>query len=307
MKVLVCDKTEKECIEQMRSAGLTVDTQFDITPEQLMTVLPDYDIAVVRSRTKIRQPLIDVCPNLKLIVRGGVGLDTIDVDYARGKGITVKNTPLASSASVAELAIGYLFMLARSLYKASATMKAEKWDKKSFEGDEIGGKTLGIIGLGNIGSEVAKRAIVLGMKVIAYDPTSKGIFGVPFVSLDELITQADYITLHLPKTKESANMIDTAQFAMMKTGVRIVNCARGGIINEDALYEALVSGKVAAAALDVFAEEPPTDWKLLKLDNVIASPHIGAATKEAQTRIGAEVAQIVAEFARTSAPQPEMA
>ncbi len=307
MKVLVCDKTEKECIEQMRSAGLTVDTQFDITPEQLMTVLPDYDIAVVRSRTKIRQPLIDVCPNLKLIVRGGVGLDTIDVDYARGKGITVKNTPLASSASVAELAIGYLFMLARSLYKASASMKAEKWDKKSFEGDEIGGKTLGIIGLGNIGSEVAKRAMVLGMKVIAYDPTSKGIFGVPFVTLDELIAQADYLTLHLPKTKESANMIAAEQFAKMKTGVRIINCARGGIINEDALYDALVSGKVAGAALDVFAAEPPTDWKLLKLDNVIASPHIGAATKEAQTRIGAEVAQIVAEFARTAAPQPEIA
>lgn len=307
MKVLVCDKTEKECIEQMRSAGLTVDTQFEITPEQLMTVLPDYDIAVVRSRTKIRQPLIDVCPNLKLIVRGGVGLDTIDVDYARGKGITVKNTPLASSASVAELAIGYLFMLARSLYKASAGMKAEKWDKKSFEGDEIGGKTLGIIGLGNIGSEVAKRAIVLGMKVIALDPTSKGIFGVPFVSLDELLAQSDYITLHLPKTKDSANLIAAEQFAKMKTGVRIINCARGGIVNEDALYDALVSGKVAGAALDVFAAEPPTDWKLLKLDNVIASPHIGAATKEAQTRIGAEVAQIVAEFARTSAPQPEAA
>lgn len=307
MKVLVCDKTEKECIEQMRAAGLTVDTQFEITPEQLMTVLPDYDIAVVRSRTKIRQPLIDVCPNLKLIVRGGVGLDTIDVDYARGKGITVKNTPLASSASVAELAIGYLFMLARSLYKASAGMKAEKWDKKSFEGDEIGGKTLGIIGLGNIGSEVAKRAMLLGMKVIALDPTSKGIFGVPFVSLDELLAQSDYITLHLPKTKDSANLIAAEQFARMKTGVRIVNCARGGIVNEDALYDALVSGKVAGAALDVFASEPPTDWKLLKLDNVIASPHIGASTKEAQTRIGAEVAQIVVDFARNYAPQPELA
>ncbi len=307
MKVLVCDKTEKECIEQMRNAGLTVDTNFEITPEQLMTVLPDYDIAVVRSRTKIRQPLIDVCPNLKLIVRGGVGLDTIDVEYARGKGITVKNTPLASSASVAELAIGYLFMLARSLYKASASMKAEKWDKKSFEGDEISGKTLGIIGLGNIGSEVAKRAMLLGMKVIALDPTSKGIFGVPFVALDELLAQSDYITLHLPKTKDSANLLDAEQFAKMKTGVRLINCARGGIVNEDALYDALVSGKVAGAALDVFASEPPTDWKLLKLDNVIASPHIGAATKEAQTRVGAEVAQIVVDFARNYAPQPELA
>ena len=299
MKVLVCDKTEKECIDQMRAAGLTVDTQFDITPDQLLTVLPAYEAVVVRSRTKIRQPLIDVCPDLKLIVRGGVGLDTIDVEYARGKGIAVKNTPRASSASVAELAIGYLFMLARSLYKASTGMKAEKWDKKSFEGDEIGGKTLGVIGLGNIGMETAKRAQQLGMEVIAYDPTSKGMFGVPFVSLDELLARSDYITLHLPKTKETANMISTEQIAKMKTGVRIVNCARGGIINEDALYDALVSGKVAGAALDVFAEEPPTDWKLLKLDNVIASPHIGAATKEAQTRIGGEVADIVIQFAKT--------
>ena len=307
MKVLVCDKTEKECIEQMRAAGLTVDTQFEITPEQLMTVLPGYDVAVVRSRTKIRQPLIDVCPNLKLIVRGGVGLDTIDVEYARGKGIAVKNTPLASSASVAELAIGYLFMLARSLYKATISMKAEKWDKKSFEGDEIAGKTLGIIGLGNIGTETAKRAQHLGMNVVAYDPTTRQIFGVRMIPLDELLATADYISLHLPKTKESANMIGAEQFARMKTGVRIVNCARGGIITEDALYDALVSGKVAAAALDVFAEEPPTDWKLLKLDNVIASPHIGAATKEAQLRVGAEVAQIVADFARAYVSQPELA
>ena len=307
MKVLVCDKTEKECIEQMRAAGLTVDTHFDIAPEQLLTVLPGYDVAVVRSRTKIRQPLIDVCPNLKLIVRGGVGLDTIDVDYARSKGIVVKNTPRASSASVAELAIGYIFMLARSLYKATASVKAEKWDKKSFEGDEIAGKTLGVIGFGNIGAETAKRASLLGMKIIAYDPTARGAFGVTYVSLDELLATADYITLHLPKTKESANMIGAEQFARMKTGVRIINCARGGIINEDALYDALTSGKVAAAALDVFAEEPPTDWKLLKLDNVIGSPHIGAATREAQTRVGAEVAEIVIEFAQTAIASTEPA
>jgi D-3-phosphoglycerate dehydrogenase len=298
MKVLVCDKTEKECIEQMRAAGLTVETNFEITPEELMTVLPAYDAAVVRSRTKIRQPLIDVCPNLKLIVRGGVGLDTIDVEYARGKGITVKNTPLASSASVAELAIGYMFMLARSLYRATSTMKTEKWDKKSFEGDEISGKTLGLIGLGNIGKETAKRANLLGMTVVAYDPFVKEFAGAKLVTLDELLAVADYISLHLPKTKESAGMIGVEQFGKMKPGVRIINCARGGIINEDALYEALTSGKVAAAALDVFAEEPPTDWKLLKLDNVIGSPHIGAATKEAQTRVGAEVAQIVIDFSK---------
>ena len=173
MKVLVCDKTEKEYIEQMRAAGLTVDVRDDITPEDLPKVLPAYDGMVVRSRTKVRQPLIDVCPNLKVIVRGGVGLDTIDHEYAKSKGIAVMNTPMASSASVAELTIGYMFALARSIYKATSSMKAEKWDKKSFEGDEIGGKTLGLIGVGNIGKEVAKRANALGMTVLAYDPYRK--------------------------------------------------------------------------------------------------------------------------------------
>jgi D-3-phosphoglycerate dehydrogenase len=298
MKILICDKTEQEYIEQMRDAGLTVDVQDDITPEELLNVLPAYDGMVVRSRTKVRQPLIDVCPNLKVIVRGGAGLDTIDHEYARSRGITVMNTPLANGLSVAELALGYMFMLARSLYKATATMKAEKWDKKSFTGDEIGGKTLGIIGYGNIGHEVAIRAAALGMNVIAYDPFVTSHNGAKMVTLDELLAEADYITLHLPKTKESANMIGAEQFARMKNGVRVINCARGGIVNEAALYEALTSGKVSGAALDVFAEEPPTDWKLLKLDNVIASPHIGAGTKEAQARVGAEVAAKLIDFAR---------
>ena len=299
MKILVCDKTESDAIARMRAAGLTVDTNFEITPEELPNVLPAYDGMVVRSRTKVRQPLIDVCPNLKIIVRGGVGLDTIDVEHARSKGITVKNTPKASSASVAELAIGYMFILARSLYKTSATMKAEKWEKKAFEGDEIGGKTLGLIGIGNIGKEVAKRATDLGMNVLAYDPYVKEAEYVKLVALDELLAQADYISLHLPKTKESANMVDKAQFDKMKTGVRLINCSRGGIVNEEALYGALASGKVAGAALDVYAVEPPTDWKLAKLDNVICSPHIGAHTKEAQGRVAAEVADILIEFAKT--------
>jgi D-3-phosphoglycerate dehydrogenase len=298
MKFLICDKTEAEAIARMRTAGLTVDTNFEITPEDLPNVLPAYDGMVVRSRTKVRQPLIDVCPNLKIIVRGGVGLDTIDVEHARSKGIIVKNTPKASSASVAELAIGYMFALARSLHKASATMKAEKWEKKSFEGDEIGGKILGLIGIGNIGKEVAKRAAALGMIVLAYDPYVKESADVKLVSLDELLAKADYISLHLPKTKESANMVDKAQFEKMKTGVRLINCARGGIVNEEALYEALTNGKVAGAALDVYAFEPPTDWKLAKLDNVICSPHIGAQTKEAQGRVAAEVADILIEFAK---------
>ncbi|MDP2994992.1 MAG: NAD(P)-dependent oxidoreductase, partial [Anaerolineales bacterium] len=181
MKILVCDKTESDAIEKMRAAGLMVDTNFEITPEELPNILPNYAGCVVRSRTKIRQPLIDVCPNLKVIVRGGVGLDTIDADYARSKGITVMNTPRASSVSVAELAIGFMFALARNLYKASSTMKAEKWEKKAFEGDEIGGKTLGLIGLGNIGKEVAIRANALGMTVIAYDPYVKEAEGVKLV------------------------------------------------------------------------------------------------------------------------------
>jgi D-3-phosphoglycerate dehydrogenase len=298
MKVLVCDKTEKESIEQMRAAGILVDTNFEISAEELMNVAPKYDVLVVRSRTKVRQPLIDACPNLKLIVRGGVGLDTIDVDYARSKGIVVKNTPLASSASVAELAIGYMFMLARSLYKATASMKAEKWEKKAFEGDEINGKTLGLIGVGNIGKETARRAAALGMTVIAFDPYVQQFDYGELVSLDELLARSDYISLHLPKTEETANMIGAEQFSKMKDGVRIVNCARGGIVDENALYQALESGKVGGAALDVFAVEPPTDWKLIQHDKVIASPHIGAATKEAQNRVGAEVAQIVIEFAK---------
>jgi D-3-phosphoglycerate dehydrogenase / 2-oxoglutarate reductase len=298
MKILVCDKTEAECIDQMRAAGLTVDVRDDITPEQLPSVLPAYDGMVVRSRTKVRQPLLEVCPNLKVIVRGGVGLDTIDVEFAKSKGITVMNTPLASSNSVAELTIGYMFALARSIYQATATMKAEKWEKKAFEGDEIGGKTLGLIGVGNIGKAVASRATALGMTVLAYDPYVKSVDGVKLVSLDVLLEQSDYISLHLPKTKESAGMIGKAQIEKMKKGVRIINCGRGGIIDEAALYEALTSGKVAGAALDVFAEEPPTDWKLVQLPNVIGSPHIGAATKEAQGRIGVEVAEKIIAFAK---------
>jgi D-3-phosphoglycerate dehydrogenase len=302
MKILICDKTEKEAIEQMRAAGLQVDVRDDITPEELPKVLPAYDGMVVRSRTKVRQPLIDACPNLKVIVRGGVGLDTIDAEYARSKGITVMNTPLASSASVAELAIGYMFALARSIYQAGASMKAQKWEKKQFEGIELGGKTLGLIGIGNIGREVARRANALGMTVLAYDPYVNSADGVRIVAMDELLKAADYISLHLPKTKESAGMLGAEAFGKMKAGVRIVNCARGGILDEQALYAALTGGKVAGAALDVFGEEPPTDWKLIQLPNVIASPHIGAATREAQGRVGAEVAQKLIDFASHMQP-----
>ncbi len=299
MKILVCDKTEVECIDRMRAAGLSVDIRDDVTAEQLFTVLPGYDGMVVRSRTKVRQSLLEVCPNLKVIVRGGVGLDTIDVEFARAQGVTVMNTPLASSASVAELTIGFMFALARSIYQTTASMKSEKWEKKAFEGDEIGGKTLGLIGVGNIGKAVASRAIALGMTVIAYDPYAHLVDGVTMIpTLDELLPRVDYLSLHLPKTRESAGMIGKAQLDKMKNGARIINCGRGGIIDEQALYEALTNGKLAGAALDVFSDEPPTDWKLIKLPNVIGSPHLGAATKEAQGRVGAEVAEKLIEFAQ---------
>jgi D-3-phosphoglycerate dehydrogenase len=289
---------ESSAIERMRAAGLTVDVREDITPEELNTVLKDYDGMVVRSRTKVRAPLIDLAPNLKVIVRGGVGLDTIDADYARSKGITVLNTPLSSSASVAELAIGFMIALARAIPATTASMRAGKWEKKKFEGDEIGGKTLGIVGIGNIGKEVAKRALALGMNVIVYDPYAAAPEHLRRVSLDELFAAADYITFHMPLTEETRNMIDAKAFEKMKTGVRIINCARGGIVDEDALYDALVSGKVAGAALDVYAQEPCQGHKLFELEQVIGSPHIGAATREAQKRIGAEVADKLIEFYR---------
>jgi D-3-phosphoglycerate dehydrogenase len=300
MRILICDPTEATAIERMRQAGLEVDVRDDISAEDLPNVIPPYDGMVVRSRTKVRAALIDAAKNLKVIVRGGVGLDTIDADYARSKGITVMNTPLASSASVAELTIAYLFALARSIYPVTASMKAGKWEKKKFEGDELGGKTLGVLGLGNIGKEVARRALALDMHVIAYDPYIKEAKDVKLVSIDELLAQADYITLHLPHTAETHNLIGAAQFAKMKAGVRLVNCARGCIVDEDALYDALVSGKVAGAALDVFAEEPCLGHKLFTLDQVIGSPHIGAATKEAQGRVGAEVADKLIEFYKKS-------
>jgi D-3-phosphoglycerate dehydrogenase len=299
MKIIVCDPTEAEAIQQMRAAGLEVDVRDSIPAEELIQVIGDYDGRVVRSRTKVPAALIDAASQLKVIVRGGVGLDTIDVEHARAKGVAVMNTPAASSAAVAELTLGYMFALARHVYETTASMKAGKWEKKKFKGDELGGKILGIAGIGNIGKEVAKRALALGMQVIAYDPYVPAPQGVEQVQdMDAILKRSDYLTFHLPLTSETRNMIGPDEFAKMKTGVRIINCARGGIIDENALYDALLNGKVAGAALDVYTVEPYQGHKLFTLDQVIGSPHIGAATEEAQGRIGAEVAQILIEFAK---------
>lgn len=290
MKVLICDKTEAEAIEQMRAAGLEVDVRDTITAAELEEVVAEYEALVVRSRTKVRAALIDKASRLKVIVRGGVGLDNIDADYARTKGIEVLNTPAASSISVAELTIGYMFALARHICQATGSMRKGEWEKKKFTGSELFGKTLGIVGMGRIGTEVAQRAHALGMGVEVYDPyiTSSEE---ELISLEELLKTSDYITFHLPHTDETHHMIGPEQFEMMKDGVFIINCARGGVIDEEALYQAISDGKVGGAALDVFEEEPVYGQKLFSLEKVIGSPHIGAATQEAQARIGTEVAE----------------
>ncbi|MCK4450450.1 MAG: 3-phosphoglycerate dehydrogenase [Anaerolineae bacterium] len=298
VKVIVSDSIADKGVEMMRQAGLEVDVKTGLAPEELERIIGGYDVIVVRSATKVRKPLIEAARNLKLIVRAGVGLDNIDVEYARAQGIEVTNTPTASSNAVAELTVSYLFALARRLPQTTASMRAGKWEKKKFRGSEIEGKTLGLVGYGRIGWLVAKKALALGMDIVAYDPYVADPRGLDmeFVSLEELFQRSDYISMHLPLTDETRDLIAGPQFEMMKDGVRLVNCARGGTINEDALYEAIVSGKVVGAALDVYLEEPVRDNKLFELDEVIGSPHVGAATAEAQHRVSVEVAEKVIGF-----------
>jgi D-3-phosphoglycerate dehydrogenase len=307
MKVLICDPTAPDAIQALVDAGIEVDNRPDITAEELVRDAASYDGMVVRSRTKITPEVIDAATNLKIVVRGGVGLDNIDVAYAESKGIAVRNTPKASSDSVAELTIGYLLALARRIPQASSSMAEGEWKKKKLKGTEIAGKTLGLIGLGNIGQAVAKRADALGMDVLFYRRTPTEVPYARQVDLDTLLAESDYISLHVPKTPETTHILDASAFVKMKDGVRIVNCGRGGTLDEDALYDALASGKVAGAALDVYEDEKvdPGNPKLFELkDNdgfrrVIGSPHVGASTGEGQARVGAEVGEILIDFAKS--------
>lgn len=295
-KLLICDSVDAQAVDAMCAAGVEVDVRDTITLDELGQVIGEYDGIVVRSRTKVRAPLLQNPGNLKLIIRGGVGVDSIDVAVAESKGIKVINTPNASSNAVAELALAMMFSLARSLAWADASMKAGKWEKKKLKGSELAGKTLGVIGYGRIGRMLGEKARALGMTVVAYDPY---IQSADLVSLDELLAVADYVSLHIPHTPETHNLLGAAQFATMKKGACIVNAARGGTVDEDALYAALVSGHLAGAALDVFTEEPPQSealHKLIALPQVIATPHIGAATVEAQERIGGEIVKLVQEY-----------
>lgn len=295
MKVLICDATDPKALKMIEEAGIEVVNQPDITPEELLEVIAEYPCMVVRSRTKVTKEVIDAGTSLKAIVRAGVGLDNIDVGYAKEKGVSVLNTPSASTQSVAELTIAYLMALARNIPLMTASMKAGKWEKKSFLGSEISGKILGLIGSGRIGQAVADRAIALGMTVLAYDPYVTQLPNITLAELDDILAEADYISLHVPHTDETHNILDAAAFVKMKDGVYIINCARGGTIDEDALYQAIQKGKVAGAALDVYAEEPLTNPKLFSLDQVIGSPHIGAGTGEAKERVGQVAAQKVIE------------
>ena len=290
-------------VAAMRGAGLEVDEKTDLTPDRLATEIGGYDAIVIRSATKVRAAIIDAADSLQLVVRAGVGLDNVDVAYAEEKGIVVRNTPAASSNSVAELALGHILSLARHIGRGTVSLKAGKWEKKALKGIEIDGKTLGIIGIGRIGCSLARKATPLGMRVIAFDAfleTCPVAGLVEMVDMDGLLAVSDFISLHIPFDPASGSTIGEAQFAKMKDGVRIVNCARGGVIDEAALVAAIKSGKVAAAALDVFETEPPApDHAIFGIENVSLTPHIGAATVEAQARVGAEAAQIVIDFAKS--------
>lgn len=299
MKILILDKISKEGIEMMKKKGIEVDLKTDFPQEKIGEIIDNYRGVVVRSKTKLTKEILEKTKNLKFIIRAGVGLDNIDLKTAKEKGLDVFNTPQASSIAVAELTIGFLLSLSRPIPQATASLKNGKWEKEKFEGAEIYGKTLGIIGLGRIGKEVAKRAEVLGMRILGYDPFVKKVSPVKMVPLNFLIRNSDYITLHTPLTEKTKNLINEKTIKKMKDGVYIINSARGGLIDEKALFEALKSGKVKGAAFDVFEVEPPLKNELLLLENFICTPHLGASTIEAQKRIGLEVAKIVMEYKKT--------
>jgi D-3-phosphoglycerate dehydrogenase len=301
MKVLVSDGIDKQGAELLKAAGLTVDEKIGLKPEELVKVIPEYDAIIVRSATKVTKEVIDAGKNLKAIGRAGVGLDNVDSVAAKARNIKVMNTPAATSVTVAELALGLMLSCARSIPQATQSLKEGKWEKKAFKGFELFGKTLGLIGVGRIGTELAKRAKAMGMKVIAYDPFVKTHEIAEITGLDDVLAQSDFISLHLPKTEQSKHMLGKEQFAKMKPTAVLVNCARGGVVEENALYEALNTGKLKAAALDVFETEPVDKTpeakefyaRLFKLTNFIGTPHVGAQTAEGQRRAGIGIAEAV--------------
>ncbi len=308
-KVLVSDKLSETAVQIFRDRGIDVDFQPDLGKDKdaLAAIIGQYDGLAIRSATKVTAKLLESATNLKVIARAGIGVDNVDIPAASKRGVIVMNTPFGNSITTAEHAIAMMFAVARQLPEASASTHAGKWEKNRFMGTEVFNKTLGVIGAGNIGAIVCDRALGLRMKVLAYDPflsedRAKHL-GVTKVELDELLARADFITLHVPLTDKTRNILSEQALAKTKPGVRIINCARGGLIDEDALAAALKSGHVAGAALDVFAVEPATESPLFGMPNVVVTPHLGASTSEAQENVALQVAEQMADYLLTGAVQ----
>ena len=301
MKILISDNLARKGIDLLRSVPeFEVEFKPGLPPEDLRAAIIDAEALVIRSGTKVTADVIEAASRLRVVGRAGIGLDNVDIPAASKRGIVVMNTPDGNVITTAEHTIAMLMALSRNIHQATTSMKTGKWEKKKFLGQEVYHKTLGIIGIGRIGRIVAERAAGLGMRVIAYDPhmdaeTIQGL-GVTPVDLDELYHRADYITVHTPLTRETKGLINREAFKKMRDGVMIINCARGGIVKEQDLYEAITSGKVAGAGLDVFEEEPPEDNPLLKLEQVICTPHLGASTGEAQENVAVGIAEQIKEF-----------
>ena len=301
-RVLVSDKLSKAAVQIFKDRGIDVDFQPDLgkDKEKLQAVIGEYDGLAIRSATKVTEKILGAASKLRVIGRAGIGVDNVDVPVATQRGVIVMNTPFGNSITTAEHAIAMMFAVARQLPAADASTQAGKWEKNRFMGVEITAKTLGIIGCGNIGSIVAERAIGLRMRVVAFDPflsDERAVqLGVEKVELDELFRRADFITLHTPLTEKTKNIIDAAAIAKMKDGVRIINCARGGLVVEADLAEAIKSGKVAGAGVDVFETEPAEDSPLFGLPNVVCTPHLGASTTEAQENVAVQVAEQMSDY-----------
>src|SRR5712692_4337875 len=302
MRILVCDGLEKTGVEKLRSAsGVTVDERPSIGTDELARIIGDYDALIVRSKTKVTADLIERAANLRVVGRAGTGVDNIDVAAATRRGVVVMNAAAGNTVTTAEHTMAMLLSLARQIPQAVASTKAGRWEKNRFLGVELMGKTLGIVGLGRIGAAVAQRARAFGMNILAYDPyftrEAAHELGIEMAAFDELLARADFITLHTPLTDETRGLIDAAAIDKMKPGVRLINCARGGLIDEAALVDAIRSGRVVGAALDVFEQEPtPPDNPLFALDQVIPTPHLGASTTEAQLGVATMIAEQVLDF-----------
>ena len=299
-KVLISDKMDPNAARIFEERGCDVDVITGETPEQLIARIGEYDGLAIRSSTKVTAAILDAATNLKVIGRAGIGVDNVDIPYASGKGVVVMNTPFGNSITTAEHAIALMFALARQLPQANSQTQAGEWPKSGFMGVELTGKTLGLIGAGNIGSIVASRALGLRMKVVAYDPfltEDRAVeMGVEKVDLDTLLSRADFVTLHTPLTDETRNILSRERLENAKPGIRIINCARGGLIDEAALKDCLESGQVAGAALDVFAVEPAKENPLFGAPNFICTPHLGASTTEAQVNVALQVAEQMADY-----------